>query len=186
MTTGASSNIAFARHLSRALKKAGESDPNTSFINNGWTGPSFNFPEPLPAPVPERSRAKSTPPTQPFLLPPKPQAHKLLNDYFCNSGLFLPYLHEPTLRDMYTQIKQAKPSKVRRTSLGLLNMVFALAVVTSSTPSTQDQRVRDSQVFYERALALCSEQMLQNPILETGKHSGGLEAFSIDMTVHSR
>ena len=61
-------------------------------------------------------------------------------------------------------------------------MVFALAIVTSSDPpSTQGQRVRDSQVFYERAQALASEQMLQSPSLETGKHPGGFEAFPIDI-----
>lgn len=105
-----------------------------------------------------------------FTLPPSNETSELIQRYFSDTGLLFPYLHEPTFRETYGQLVRDGFTKVRRTWLGLLNMVLAMATITASAGNTRaDARIKASDVFYQRALGLCGKEILRGTTLEVGK-----------------
>lgn len=65
--------------------------------------------------------------------------------------------------------------KVRRTWLGLLNMILAMATITRAPGNADaDTRISESDVFYQRGLALCGSEILRGTTLEVG------EVFAVD------
>jgi hypothetical protein len=60
-------------------------------------------------------------------------------------------------------------TKVRRTWLGLLNMVLAMSSMTAVTGGAKaDVRIAESDIFYERGLGLCGNEILRGTTLEVG------------------
>lgn len=93
----------------------------------------------------------------------------LIKQYFSDTGLLFPYLHEETFLDTYAEMKRTNFTKVRRTSLGLLNMVMALATSTTvGNDMSAEQRAEVSNVYYQRAVSLCDKQILRGTSLEIG------------------
>jgi hypothetical protein len=91
-------------------------------------------------------------------LPPTEEMESLINIYFDTVGVVFPIIHEETMRNTYTEFKANGFTKVRRTWLGTLNMMFAIAskfaqsenkTISGKTP------VDNSELFYERAKGLC-------------------------------
>lgn len=104
-------------------------------------------------------------------LPPESVTRGLIENYFSNTGRLFPYIHAPSFWETYEQMKSANFTKVRRTWLGLLNMVLAMA----SNANTQhdenqlaNERIVQSDEYYQRALGLCQTQILRGSSLETG------------------
>lgn len=61
-------------------------------------------------------------------------------------------------------------SRVRRTWLGLLNMVLAMATIAAIPGSASaDARIKESDVFYQRGVGLCGSEILRGTTLEVGK-----------------
>ncbi|KAL4880360.1 fungal-specific transcription factor domain-containing protein [Aspergillus karnatakaensis] len=173
---GPSSNIAFASDLSRALKRLSR--------NRGEVLVTSHAPPMLDIHV-----AQVSPPTSPvlqpvapcpatsgtqkglcansiFYLPPDLETTALIDRYFANTGLLYPYLHEETFRETYTRLKDNR-STTRRTWLGLLNMVLALATQTSeSDAGEKDDREAQSHAYYRRANGLCAEYIIRGTSLE--------------------
>jgi hypothetical protein len=59
--------------------------------------------------------------------------------------------------------------KVRRTWLGLLNMMLAMANITAApNGEPAKQRIAAADVFYKRALNLCGNETLRGTTLEVG------------------
>lgn len=107
-----------------------------------------------------------------YALPPEKETRELIEHYFSTTGLLFPYLHEPTFWRTYEEVKNNRFTKVRRTWLGLLNIVLALA--TSSrvrNDTTARDRVKESDTYYQRALGLCEKQFLRASSLEAGKEA---------------
>lgn len=106
------------------------------------------------------------------VLPPDYEVEALLLAYFSNTGLLFPYVHEQTFMDTYQDLKsQGFSTSVRRTWLGLLNMILAMATSTASQDSVSSpSRRTSSDVFYRRAQKLCRNQMLRGTNLETGMY----------------
>jgi hypothetical protein len=170
---GSSSNIAFMRHITRSMEATGRGQLHTpsmnedlSHIDNGIV--SVSRPVSLPS---------SSPPQTKFLeagrgiycLPPDNETRDLLRRYFSNTGLLFPFIHEPTFFQEYEDMRSETIPKVRRTWLGLLNMVLAMASSTSADfERPAAVRRRESDVFYQRAHELCRRQMLRGASLETG------------------
>lgn len=72
--------------------------------------------------------------------------------------------------ETYERVKRNNFRKSRRSWLGLLNAILAMATVTSASWNvTATDRAAKAEVFYTRAKALCLEQMLHNASLETGE-----------------
>ena len=69
----------------------------------------------------------------------------------------------------YNEIKDQQKPTVRRTWLGLLNAIFAMAITTKlDYDFAAGQRLEESEVFYERAVGLCEKQILRGTSLEIG------------------
>ena len=104
-----------------------------------------------------------------YSLPPDSVTRELLGLYFSNTGLLFPFIHEPSFFQEYNAMRSDTVPHVRRTWLGLLNIVLAMATSTSADPQISPMvRRKESDVFYERAYELCKKQMLRGANLETG------------------
>ncbi len=106
------------------------------------------------------------------LLPPHSEIVELMRAYFSNTGLLFPFIHEGSFLATYENIRSRNfRCKLRRTWLGLLNMIMAMAVCTSGwAEDTAKYREEQSHVYYLRAKELCKTQMLRGTTLETGMH----------------
>jgi len=93
----------------------------------------------------------------------------LLHRYFSYPGYFFPYVHEDTFLETYQQIKSAKYPSVRRSWLGLFNIILAMAVSTTIDDNIDAaERFQNSDVYYQRAYGLCGKMMLRGTSLEIG------------------
>jgi hypothetical protein len=103
----------------------------------------------------------------PFALPPEGETLELVQRYFSNTGLLIPYLHEDTFLETYKAMKKTNFTKVRKTWLALLNMVLAFAISTTvSSNMSAGQRADMSDVYYQRAAGLCEKQLWRGASLE--------------------
>jgi hypothetical protein len=96
---------------------------------------------------------------------------RLIRAYFANMGLLFPYIHEQEFLETYHGFRASGfRTNVRRTWLGLLNMILAMATCTSCwEDSGSELHFEQSDVYYRRAQELCQMQMLRGTTLETGK-----------------
>lgn len=163
------------RHIARAMMPAGSSadirTPGLSddfgIIENGVISASRPAsPSPTQSAVARNAEMR----VSIYHLPSELETRALMRSYFSNTGLLFPYIHEPTFLETYEHLKADNFTQVRRTWLGLLNMILAMASSTSacSDKSTTDIRL-ESDVFYQRAYELCKRQMLRGTSLETGQ-----------------
>ncbi|KIY03377.1 uncharacterized protein Z520_00068 [Fonsecaea multimorphosa CBS 102226] len=166
---GPSSNIAFLRHVSRAVARLTH-DPEpwkpspAEHHSVGFTGGFINTSGPAsPIPTPH------DPPLDHvniYALPPDSVARELLNWYFSNTGLLFPYIHEQSFMETFEQASKVKFKGVRRIWLALLNIVFAHAMVhareNTTTPgsveSTAAKASAESEIYFRRASGLFSEK----------------------------
>lgn len=103
-----------------------------------------------------------------FYLPPDQETSALIDQYFANTGLLFPYLHEETFRETYAQLKHDNAA-TRRTWLGVLNMVLAMATHASVLQMGQAERQKQSEAFYRRANGLCAEHVMNGASVEIGR-----------------
>ena len=69
----------------------------------------------------------------------------------------------------YNEMKEQQKPTVRRTWLGLLNIIFAIAITAKlDSNSIAGQRMEESEVFYARAVGLCQNHILRGTSLEIG------------------
>lgn len=103
-------------------------------------------------------------------LPPDVEVDALVMHFFSDTGALFPFVHGPSFMETYELVKGNNFRKSRRSWLGLLNAILAMATVTSASWNvTATDRAAKAEVFYKRAKALCLDQMLHNASLETGK-----------------
>ncbi|OQV06994.1 Fungal specific transcription factor domain-containing protein isoform 2 [Cladophialophora immunda] len=166
---GPSSNIAFLRHVSRAVARLTH-DPEpwkpspAEHHSVGFTGGFINTSGPAsPIPTPH------DPPLEQvniYALPPDSVARELLNWYFSNTGLLFPYINEQSFMATFEQASKDKFKGVRRVWLALLNIVFAHAMVhareNTTTPgsveSTAAKASAESEIYFRRASGLFNEK----------------------------
>jgi hypothetical protein len=94
----------------------------------------------------------------PTALPSTIEMDTLLDIYFDTAGSVFPFICEETTRNTYHDLRRNGFTQARRTWLGTLNMMFAIASSFDKDyfPSAK-KRFERSNVFYKRALELCSE-----------------------------
>ena len=108
-----------------------------------------------------------------FALPPQTETLALIQRYFSETGLLFPYIYPPAFLETYHQMARENFTKVRRTWLGLLNMVLAMATITATPDGAKaDARISESDVFYQRGLGLCGSEILRGTTLEVGRRPG--------------
>ncbi|KAH8699321.1 C6 transcription factor [Phaeosphaeriaceae sp. PMI808] len=152
---GESSNITFARLLLRATTDVRQSalDKDCILAENNMARLSRLRPSP-----PESS--SHLPESSITTLPTTEEMDSLMDIYFDTCGVVFPFIHEGTMRNTYSECKANNFTRVRRTWLGTLNMMFA---VSSKFDQDGDDtasiktRSHKSNIFYDRAMGLCYE-----------------------------
>ncbi|KAH8809243.1 C6 transcription factor [Xylogone sp. PMI_703] len=151
---GESPNIVFIRYLLRAMSvvsKVKQHGMVPSCKENG-------FVEGISAPLSQQ--------LSPSTLPPPEEMDVLLSAYFSSYGALFPFLHEPTFRETYEECKATGFAKVRRTWLGLLNMIFAMASnVDQSAGVPAKERFKKSHIFSESLMRTVSLDIVQYLLL---------------------
>ena len=170
---GPSSNIAFTRHISRTIARVSNISsippPEGSLqLDDGLPGVSQHL-----SPDGSSSRSKQVVRDGSVnidTLPPRDEAIQLIRKYFSNTGLLFPYLHEETFLETFAEMGRNDFSKIRRTWLGLLNIVLAIATITTvDSGSIAEKRAKQSDIYYQRALGLCGKQFMPIGNLEVGR-----------------
>ncbi|KAL4781662.1 fungal-specific transcription factor domain-containing protein [Aspergillus varians] len=164
---GPSSNIAFTSDLSRTLKRLSRKRGEVPSGNRQNMLTNFHITRVSNSPVATEKGSQSGLPTSSiFYLPPGHETSALIEKYWSDTGMLYPFLHEETFRETYLQLKQ-NSTATRRTWLGVLNMVLAMATHTTMLPSSrgEDRQLR-SDAFYRRANKLCMEYVLSGASLE--------------------
>ena len=91
-------------------------------------------------------------------LPPAAEMNAMLDTYFDTTGLLFPFIHEATMRKTFVAFRDNGFTRVRRTWLGTLNMIFAMALnFDQDGVASSKERIERSIVFYKRATGLCGE-----------------------------
>ena len=156
---GESSNINFTQLLLRAIAAVHRGTPAVAtMIDNELNlgdGNAARIPRNQPHAVPASNGASGPSITA---LPSADEMDVLLDIYFNTAGVVFPFIHEETMRKTYAECKQDGFTKARRTWLGTLNMMFAMASSFDSdrVPSAKE-RSGKSNIFYQRAMGLCGE-----------------------------
>lgn len=158
---GESSNIDFTRLLLRAIAAVRQSgagvqatpsneytvvENNMMSVSQTWSSPAVSSTE-----IPSLSL---------MALPPREETNAMLETYFNTTGLLFPFIHESTLRSTYADFQRNGFSRVRRTWLGLLNMIFALASTARcgrDASTSAEESIQRSNLFFQRATSLCGE-----------------------------
>jgi hypothetical protein len=105
-----------------------------------------------------------------FKLPLHDEILSLLKFYFANAGRFHPFIDKDKYTNPYMTMRSENFLHVRRSWLGLLNMMFALAISTSCYPSrSAKSRAELYEIYYERSPALCNVHVVKGFSLETGR-----------------
>lgn len=156
---GESSNINFTQLLLRGIAAVHQPSPavtsalerDSALGESIIAGVSQSHPF---HPVPLSSHQDTSPTT----LPSVEEMDSLLDIYFDTAGAVFPFIHEKTMRKTYTECRLNGFTRARRTWLGTLNMIFAMASSfdRDHVPSAK-KRFERSNVFYKRALELCGD-----------------------------
>ena len=92
--------------------------------------------------------------------------------YFSNTGYLFPYIREDDFMATYHELRHQQKPKIRRTWLGLLNIIFAMAITTKfDSDNASLGRLEESEDFYRRAVGLCEKQAMRGTSLEIGKQT---------------
>ncbi|KAJ5813994.1 uncharacterized protein N7503_000744 [Penicillium pulvis] len=154
---GPSSNIAFLRHLSSAVVQKGYS------LSPGAADGGFVSVSKPSSTLRQAAQEK----VNVFALPPQSETLALINLYFSETGLLYPYIYPPTFLATYHRMARENFSGVRKSWLGLLNMILAMATITAeSNGASADTRIAQSDVFYQRGLGLCGGELWRGTTLE--------------------
>lgn len=167
---GPSSNIALMRHILRAVDTKRTQQGNQTSLTpaseySAYEGGLVSNLNAFPAASSESQKVGAN------LLPPDEVMQRLIRAYFDNTGLLFPYIHEQEFLDTYERFRASGfRGNVRRTWLGLLNMILAMATCTSCwEDSGSETTFEESDVYYRRAQELCHTQMFRGTTLETGE-----------------
>lgn len=171
---GPSSNIAFNRHISRATARL-------SRINHDFLGSSDSDSQRLQSETAVMSASRPSSPSghrvprddgedvNIYALPSEKRTRELIAQYFGDTGLLFPYIHDLSFWEAYNDMKKSNFTRVRRSWLGLLNMVMALATSTTINPDVSaEKRAQESDVYYQRGRGLCKKLMMRGTSLEIG------------------
>ena len=103
-----------------------------------------------------------------FALPSKKRMVELLNSYFCNTHKLYPYFDEELVRHEFVMLETRKFQGARKIYLAIINMLFAMALSTSSLNElSQSQRLKSANIFFQRALKLQSSDILTGHTTES-------------------
>jgi hypothetical protein len=118
-----------------------------------------------------------------YALPPEATTRNLIARYFGDTGLLFPYIYEQAFLDTYNEIEASGFTKIRKTWLGLFNMIMAMATSTTvENGLSAEKRALDSDAYYQRATGLCEKQIMRGTSLEMGMYRSHESLFSANDT----
>lgn len=158
---GESSNLSFTRLLLRATAAVSQSsssvhtaiEKDSILVQSSMARLSRIHPSPLNVSSDSSDSTLTA-------LPTTEAMENMLDIYFKTAGVVFPFIHETTMRTQYTEFKANGFSRARRTWLGTLNMMFAMASkfdLNDHDCASSKDRYDRSDVFYNRAKRLCDE-----------------------------
>lgn len=116
-----------------------------------------------------------------YALPPEPRPLSLISKYFQKTGQLLPFIHEQSFYETYFQMRSDKFTMARRTWLGLLNIILAMATTLSiDGDMSAEKRIEESDVYYQRANILCSKESTRNSSVELGMCTISVSSFVLN------
>ncbi|KGO78417.1 Transcription factor, fungi [Penicillium italicum] len=102
-----------------------------------------------------------------YALPSEDRTRMLIEQYFEKTGQLLPFIHEMSFCETYRQMRLKGFSKIRRNWLGLLNIILAISTSLSMKDElTSEERIQESDMYYQRANSLCDRDSKRNASLE--------------------
>lgn len=107
-----------------------------------------------------------------YALPSESRTWTLIRRYFLKTGQLLPFIHEQAFCETYFEMKRNNFTRIRRTWLGLLNIIMAIA--TSLAIDDDDEaipaqkRIEESDIYYQRANGLYGREAVRSASLEMG------------------
>ncbi|KIW18541.1 hypothetical protein PV08_02829 [Exophiala spinifera] len=167
---GPSSNIAFIQSINLAITRADHLSPRSSVsfsrvrINTGLSVSRRRY---VQDKVAQNGAIVSQGSVSIYALPSEARTWSLIGQYFSKSGQLLPLIHEESFREAYFQMKQNNFTMARRTWLGLLNIMLALATMISNEGhQSAVERIKESDVYYQRAQGLCDRESSHTSSIE--------------------
>lgn len=157
---GESSNINFTQLLLRGIATVHQaSTAVTSALDKASPhGESIKFNVPQNKRYHPAAGSSTHLDSSPTTLPSVEEMDSLLDIYFDTAGAVFPFIHEETMRKTYTKCRLNGFTRARRTWLGTLNMIFAMASsFDRDHAASAKKRFERSNVFYKRALELCGD-----------------------------
>lgn len=104
-----------------------------------------------------------------FALPSEERTWSLIQIYFEKTGQLLPFIHEASFCETYFRMRENNFRRVRRTWLGLLNIVLAIATsLHTEGDLPAGKRIQESDIYFQRANGLCDRDSKRNASLEMG------------------
>jgi hypothetical protein len=171
---GASSNVAFLRfiHAVGHPVKPADNLPLSSIDVSTEVGQSndnrFDAFLRRPSGISSLTESQGRVRVGPFALPPQVEADALLHLFFSTVNLMIPCIYENSFRDTYRTLQIDGIRSVRRSWLGTLNVVFALATNVMTATSPNIERAMRASMYFERAMELVKSDILGRPSLEMG------------------
>lgn len=168
---GPSSNIAFLRHISLALPQVSErfETRDMNIATSSTTADWMHVSRPQAA-LTGITITQLGDKVNIYALPPEARTWQLISEYFQKTGQLLPFIHEQSFCDTYFEMKHTGFTMARRTWLGLLNIILAMAcTLTVDGYATAEERIAESDVYYQRANCLCERESRRNISLELGE-----------------
>ncbi|CAM1508662.1 Fc.00g055100.m01.CDS01 [Cosmosporella sp. VM-42] len=168
---GPSSNIAFLRHISLAMARAGDLSQAFPSPSNHAREVAGGMSVSRPHPVSDETMTKHLDALHGgvniYALPTEARTWSLIQEYFQKTGQLLPFVHEETFCATYFEMKRSNFTMARRTWLGLLNIILAMATTLCVEASiSAEKRIEESDVYYQRANGLCDKESRRNISLE--------------------
>lgn len=176
---GPSSNIALTRHIVRAttniLKTTIAATSPASPVHLNVQSHMLNVSRPS-SPDPPSEQWLSA--TEPYVLPSNEETLQLIDLFFSTTGILFPYIDRLSFLKRYRQLSPTSLKSARRTWLGLLNMVLAMATSASSAGLySACERSTRSEIFFKRASRICEKEIHHGTSLEVGMFSAQSSSY---------
>jgi hypothetical protein len=170
---GPSSNIAFLRHISLAMARMGDLSQSMPSPSNRAQDVAGGMSVSRPHPVEDDNNAgrggRLPGSVNIYALPSEARTWSLIQEYFQKTGQLLPFVHEETFCATFFTMKRSNFTMARRTWLGLLNIILAMATTLHIDRTiSSEKRIEESDVYYQRAIGLCDKESRRNISLELG------------------
>ncbi|KAI1830848.1 transcriptional regulator family: Fungal Specific TF [Penicillium roqueforti] len=169
---GPSSNISFLQYISQAVatvNSQGRSIFATSPLEQRRRG-IVNVSKPVFCPAGSTDLELTTfipGRVDMYALPSEERTWDLIQQFFQKTGQLLPFIHESSFCETYRQMKRENSKGVRRTWLGLLNIILAISTSLSAKDNIPAEiRIQQSDIYYQRANSLCDRESRRNASLE--------------------